>query len=213
MKTFLEGTDENRRNYHQCRIISFMKMSPLKLCVWQFSRSWYDTQTFPYSYKRDDISAHPSRYMTPSDSDHYLTNATLVSHSRHCRKTTTTQSRRAGGSDTFQGTAIFPEPRAGTLTNAGAHYSSNRWPEHIHLQGVAASPLRNFRHPTHYHMKGCTLFHGRKNTVNLHLTGVFHYKWSLRTSALNVENKHILVNAFFARNTASDASRQVSFFL
>lgn len=187
-------------------------MSPLKWSVRQFTRLWYGTQTLPYSYKRDDTSAHPSRYMTQSDSDHHLTIATPVRHSRHGTKTTTTQSRRAGDADTFQGTAIFPEPRAGTLTNAGAHYSSNRWPEHIHLQGVAASPHLNFRHPTHYHMKGCPLFHGRKNTVNLHLTGVFRYDWFLRTSALNGENKYILVNAFFARNTVSDASRQVSFF-
>jgi len=137
-------------------------MSPLNWGARQCSRSWYGTQTLPYLYKRGDISVHPTRYMTQPDSDHYLTTATLVRHIRHCRKTTTAQSRRAGDADTFQGTAIFPELRAGTLTNAGAHYSSNRWPEHIHLQGVAASPLLNFRHPTHYYMKGCTLFHERK---------------------------------------------------
>lgn len=188
-------------------------MSLFKWCVRQCSRSWYGTQTLSYSYKRGDISAHPTRYMTQPDSDHYLTTATLVRHGRHCRKTTTAQSRRAGDADTFQGTAIFPELGAVTLTNAGAHYSSNRWPEHIHLQGVAASPLLNFRHPTHYYMKGCTRFHEWKNTVNLHLTGVFHYNWFFWTSALDVENKYILVNAFFARNTVSDASRQVSFFL
>ena len=64
--------------------------------------------------------------MIQSGSDHYLTTATLASHSRYGTKTTTTQSRRARDTDTFQGTAIFPEPRVGTLTNAGAHYSSNR---------------------------------------------------------------------------------------
>lgn len=149
--------------------------------------------------------------MIQSDSYHHLTTATLVSRSRHGRKTTTTHSRRAGDADTFPGTAIFPELRAGTLTNAGAHYSSNRWPEHIHLQGVAASPHLNFRHPTHYHMKGCPLFHGRKNTVNLHLTCMFCYNCFFRTSDLYGESKYILVHTFFARNSVSDASRQVSF--
>ena len=56
MNDIWEGIIKNKGDFHQCRIISFLKISVLKRSVLSFSRSWRHDQTLPYMIRTEFLS-------------------------------------------------------------------------------------------------------------------------------------------------------------